>query len=212
MKQSLQVIENYRFGAEDFVGGEAALDFVNTVSGRDESAPRDRLDSYERLLDWAAHANLLPGKRLRALARHAQSDPGGAARALERAKRLREALFAIVSALAAGRSPPARGARSPARTLARRRDGAGISLRRGPVLAGRRGGGRRPRPDRGDHRLAHGQRGVAGARRPAAHLPGPGLRLDFHRPLEGGPPPLVRHGGLRQRREVAAPLRAVRAR
>src|SRR5688500_18248789 len=106
MKQSLQVIENYRFGAEDFVGGEAALDFVNTVSGRDESAPRDRLDSYERLLDWAAHANLLPGKRLRALARHAQSDPGGAARALERAKRLREALFAIVADLAAGRSPP----------------------------------------------------------------------------------------------------------
>ena len=74
MKQSLQVIENYQFGDEDFVGGEAALDFVNTVSGRDESAPRDRLDSYERLLDWAAHANLLPGKRLRALARHAQSD------------------------------------------------------------------------------------------------------------------------------------------
>jgi predicted RNA-binding Zn ribbon-like protein len=106
MKPSLQVIENYRFGAEDFVGGEAALDFVNTVSGRDESAPRDRLDSYERLLDWAAHANLLPGKRLRALARRAQSDPGGAARALERAKRLREGLFAIVSALAAGRSPP----------------------------------------------------------------------------------------------------------
>ena len=107
MKQTLQVIENHRFADEDFVGGEAALDFVNTVSGRDDSAPRDRLDSYERLLDWAAHANLLPGKRLRALARHAQTDPAGAARALERAKRLRETLFAIVSALAAGRSPPA---------------------------------------------------------------------------------------------------------
>ena len=106
MKPSLQVIENYRFGAEDFVGGEAALDFVNTVSGRDESAPRDRLDSYERLLDWAAHANLLPGKRLRALARRAQEEPAAAARALARAKRLREAMFDIVAALAADRNPP----------------------------------------------------------------------------------------------------------
>lgn len=106
MKQTLTVIENFRFGEADFVAGEPALDFVNTVSGRDQSAPRDRLDSYERLLDWAAHANLLPGKRLRALSRRAQEEPAAAARALTRAKRLREALFDIVSALAAGRNPP----------------------------------------------------------------------------------------------------------
>ena len=106
MKQNLQVIENHRFSEQDFVGGDAALDFINTVAGRDRSSPRDRIDSYERLLEWAAHANLLPGKRLRGLARSAQRDPSAAARALARAKALREALFAIVSALAAGRTPP----------------------------------------------------------------------------------------------------------
>ena len=69
MKQSLQVIAGHRFTERDFVGGDAALDFINTVAGRDQTVPRDYLDSYERLLEWAAHANLLPGKHLRALAR-----------------------------------------------------------------------------------------------------------------------------------------------
>ena len=107
MKQTLQVIENHRFSERDFIAGEAALDFINTMAGRDQSSPRDRLDSYERLLEWAAHANLLPGKRLRALARLAQAEPAAAAKALARAKMLREALFAVVSALAAGRAPAA---------------------------------------------------------------------------------------------------------
>jgi predicted RNA-binding Zn ribbon-like protein len=105
MKQFLQVISNHRFAERDFVGGDAALDFINTVSGRDQAAPRDRLDSYERLLEWAAHANLLPGRLLRALARKAQAEPAAAAKALGRAKRLRESMFALVSACAAGRTP-----------------------------------------------------------------------------------------------------------
>ena len=105
MKQVLQVIAGHRFTERDFVGGDAALDFINTVAGRDQAAPRDRLDSYARLLEWAAHANLLPGKQLRALARRAQEEPAAALKALARAKVLRESLFAIVSALAAGRAP-----------------------------------------------------------------------------------------------------------
>ena len=106
MKQSLQVIVGHRFTERDFVGGDAALDFINTVAGRDQSAPRDRLDSYERLLEWAAHANLLPGKQLRALARRAQGEPAAALKALARAKALRETLFMIFSALSGGRAPP----------------------------------------------------------------------------------------------------------
>jgi predicted RNA-binding Zn ribbon-like protein len=105
MKQTLRVIVNHRFSERDFVGGEAALDFINTVSGRDQAAPRDRLDSYDRLLEWAAHANLLPGRLLRALAQKAQAEPAAAARALDRAKRLRESLFTLVSAVAAGKAP-----------------------------------------------------------------------------------------------------------
>jgi len=107
MKPDLQVIENHRFTDRDFIAGEASLDFINTLAGRDRSEPRDRLDGYGRLLEWAAHANLLPGKRLRGLAHLAQAEPAAAAKALARAKMLRESLFAVVAALAAGRAPTA---------------------------------------------------------------------------------------------------------
>jgi predicted RNA-binding Zn ribbon-like protein len=97
----------HRFTRRDFVGGDAALDFVNTVTGRDQ-APRDRLDSYPRLLEWAERARLLPSRHLRALARRAVRQPAAAAIALTRAKVLREALFALLTRIVSGRAPPRR--------------------------------------------------------------------------------------------------------
>src|SRR5213082_3214051 len=62
MKSYLPVkIESRRFSKGDLVGGDAALDFINTVTGRDQS-PRDWLDSYTRLLEWAAPGASLTGK------------------------------------------------------------------------------------------------------------------------------------------------------
>ena len=98
-------VESHDFAARDFIGGDAALDFVNTVSGRDES-PRDWLDSYTRLLEWATLVRLLPERNLRALTRKMHDEPGAAGRALMRAKELREELFALVSAIVAGDAPP----------------------------------------------------------------------------------------------------------
>ena len=99
------VVEAHQFSARDIIGGDAALDFVNTVTGRDES-PRDWLDSYERLLDWASLAQLLPQRNLRTLTRRARSAPAEAARALTQAKVFREALFALLNAIIAGNAPP----------------------------------------------------------------------------------------------------------
>lgn len=106
MNRSLQVIEAHAFEPDDYVGGDAAIDFVNTVTGRD-AMPRDWLDGYARLVEWAGKAKLLPAGSLRALARKAKREPAAAARALGRAKALREALFDLLSAVAAGRAPPA---------------------------------------------------------------------------------------------------------
>jgi predicted RNA-binding Zn ribbon-like protein len=106
MKPALPVvIETEQFTERYFIGGDAALDFVNTVAGRDQ-VPRDRLDSYTRLLEWAALAQLLPEKILRSLTRKAQQEPQAAAAALTRAKVLREAMFALVTAIASGNTPP----------------------------------------------------------------------------------------------------------
>ena len=106
MKSHLPVkIESRRFSKGDLVGGDAALDFINTVTGRDQS-PRDWLDSYTRLLEWAALVHLLPEKILRALARKARTAPTAAATALARAKVLREMLFALVAGIVSGSAPP----------------------------------------------------------------------------------------------------------
>ena len=82
-------VEAHEFAAADFIGGDPSLDFINTVTGRDET-PRDWLDSYARLLEWAKLAALLPDKQARALARMSEEQPAAATRALTRAKQLRE--------------------------------------------------------------------------------------------------------------------------
>lgn len=106
MKSALQVtIEAHEFSDRDFVGGDAALDFVNTVTGRDQT-PRDWLDSYERLLDWCEQVQLVPGRLLETLRRKARREPAAATAALGRAKELREAMFAVAAALASNESAP----------------------------------------------------------------------------------------------------------
>src|SRR5438067_13762955 len=105
MKSVLQVnIEPHQFRSRDTIGGDPALDFVNTVTGRDQS-PRDWLDSYARLLEWAAFVHLLPKKVLRALANNAKKEPDAAAIALARAKVLRESLFELVTRIVSRRAP-----------------------------------------------------------------------------------------------------------
>jgi predicted RNA-binding Zn ribbon-like protein len=109
MKSTTPVtIEAHEFSPRDFIGGDAALDFVNTVTGRDQT-PRDWLDSYSRLIDWAGHVQLAPAEVLRTLKRKASSKPDLAAAALERAKELREALFDLVTRIVAGEAPSRNG-------------------------------------------------------------------------------------------------------
>jgi predicted RNA-binding Zn ribbon-like protein len=99
------IIAGRAFAAKDIIGGDAALDFINTVAGRDR-VPRDWLDGYPRLLEWAELVELIPPRALRALATKAQKEPAAAAFALERAKQLREALFALITGIISGSSPP----------------------------------------------------------------------------------------------------------
>ena len=106
MKSTLPVtIESHRFATRDIIGGDSALDFINTVTGRDQ-LPRDWLDSYTRLLEWAALVRLLPENILRALTRRAKTEPKAAAAALTRAKVFRETLFALLKGIVSGSAPP----------------------------------------------------------------------------------------------------------
>ena len=106
MKVVFPVVEAHTFVKKNFVGGDASLDFINTVNGRDQ-IPRDWLDGYPRLLEWASKAALLPPNVIRVLEKCARAEPVAASKALERAKELREALFLVTTNIIAGRAPAA---------------------------------------------------------------------------------------------------------
>ena len=94
------------FQPKDFVGGHAALDFANTVTARDTS-PRDWLDGYPRLIEWARQAGVVDSRVGAQLLASADHTPREAAATLGRARKLREALHDVFVALLVRRSVPA---------------------------------------------------------------------------------------------------------
>jgi predicted RNA-binding Zn ribbon-like protein len=89
----------------DLVGGHVVLDLVNTVTGRD-SRPTDWLENHDRFLAWAALTDAFDGDSLQKLDRMSKSDPHAATRALNRLRRLREAVYEVaVAAIRAEAAP-----------------------------------------------------------------------------------------------------------
>ena len=89
------------------LAGHPALDFANTVDPREGEGRVDYLRSFEDLIDWANGAGVLRKNAARLAARIAAADGRGAARALDRAVALREAIYRIFAAVAARRPVPA---------------------------------------------------------------------------------------------------------
>jgi predicted RNA-binding Zn ribbon-like protein len=87
-----------------FVGGEACLDFVNTVDWTPDGPIRERLTSYPRLVEWAGTAGLVSPGGTAALVRRAAQRPAEARSVLAEALALRAALHRAFSAAAAGRA------------------------------------------------------------------------------------------------------------
>jgi predicted RNA-binding Zn ribbon-like protein len=82
------------------LGGALCLDLANTVDWRSTERARDWLEAYDDLLAWAEALAIMPRHVIAGLRAQAQRDPAGAARLLHRAKLLREAVYAVFSALA----------------------------------------------------------------------------------------------------------------
>jgi predicted RNA-binding Zn ribbon-like protein len=85
----------------DLDGGRLCLDFANTLSQRNG----EHLASYAALLAFARQAGLLSQAEADRLLRQAERQPREAEALLRRAHSLRSALYAIFSAVAAGRAP-----------------------------------------------------------------------------------------------------------
>jgi predicted RNA-binding Zn ribbon-like protein len=100
-------IESHAFSPADFVGGEPALDFANTIAGWNGN-PRDWLDSYDSLAGWARQAGVIPDELSAALRRQAEIEPKAAGMALRQARSLREDIHEYFCAIARETTPDSR--------------------------------------------------------------------------------------------------------
>jgi len=91
-----------------FNAGRLCLDFANTVRSRPSSDRLDLIGAYEDLLAWARQATILTPGEAATLANAAHQGARAAGEALTRARILRESMYAVFSARAAGLpAPPA---------------------------------------------------------------------------------------------------------
>lgn len=88
------------------IGGDAVLDFVNTISWRGDIERRlDRLASYDQFLVWAARAELIDTDGLATLARLAGAKPAVAKRAIAAALAFREEIHDFLVGLLTAENP-----------------------------------------------------------------------------------------------------------
>lgn len=90
----------------EFTGGNLSLDFTNTVDDRGTGQPKDLLSNYADLIRWSEEAGVLTAREADRLRRRAAESPGHAKTALRSAQQLREAIYAVFSAIAERRAVP----------------------------------------------------------------------------------------------------------
>ena len=94
----------------ELVAGRLCLDFVNTLNGsRETGETEEKLAGYGDLVAWGRQAGVVTEREARELLGAAERDPAAAARALARARSLREAVYRIFYSLAHDGRPPAKG-------------------------------------------------------------------------------------------------------
>ncbi len=89
-----------------FNAGRLCLDFANTVRSRPSSDRLDLIATYSDLLGWARQATILTPGEAALLADTARQGVRAVAEALSQARALREAMYAVFSARAAGLPAP----------------------------------------------------------------------------------------------------------
>jgi predicted RNA-binding Zn ribbon-like protein len=79
----------------DLSGGDLCLDFANTGSGRSVGPFQEKLRDYGDLVTWAERVERVDAAGAAQLRKAARRSPDEAARVLERARELREALYRL---------------------------------------------------------------------------------------------------------------------
>jgi predicted RNA-binding Zn ribbon-like protein len=85
-----------------FVGGDPAIDLVNTVDWTSRGLENERLGDYERLTRWAEEAGVVSSRAAAALRKRAAAHPREAETAYRSALRARELLARLFGEIATG--------------------------------------------------------------------------------------------------------------
>jgi predicted RNA-binding Zn ribbon-like protein len=88
------------------LGERLCLNFANTVDPRQGDHPREFLTGYPDLVAWSARVGVIDRSAAQELAAAAERDPAAADQVYAEAVELREALYAVFSAVAAGVAAP----------------------------------------------------------------------------------------------------------
>lgn len=89
----------------ELMAGALPLDFVNTIHEYGAADPREELESYQDLLAFGQQSGAITTRQAKALHKVAQSHPNPAEKVLAEARKSRDALFRMFSAIAGGKSP-----------------------------------------------------------------------------------------------------------
>ena len=92
---------NKTLGGLQLVGGSPCLDFINT-EGAVRNGPPERIDSYPTLLSWSVLAGVLSEEEAERTMVTTKARPALSTSVFDRAIKLREALYGIISATVRG--------------------------------------------------------------------------------------------------------------
>jgi predicted RNA-binding Zn ribbon-like protein len=100
MVEHAEWVDGFRLPA--WWGGHPVLDFCNTYAGWDGYESGDYLKTYEHLAVWSGRHGLLPAQRVTDLRCRASREGDAALAVLERTRRFRGALYAVLRYRAPG--------------------------------------------------------------------------------------------------------------
>ncbi|MGA7927319.1 MAG: ABATE domain-containing protein [Candidatus Sulfotelmatobacter sp.] len=90
----------------ELIGGNVCLDFINTLDDRPSGKPKELLKDYFELARFGEDTGILTPEQLDFFYENVHLMPEEAADALRRAINLREAMYAVFSALVKGQTVP----------------------------------------------------------------------------------------------------------
>jgi predicted RNA-binding Zn ribbon-like protein len=90
----------------ELIGGNVCLDFINTLDDRPSGKPKELLEDYYELARFGEDTGILTPQQLDFFYENVHLMPEEAADALRRAIHLREAMYAVFSALVKGQTVP----------------------------------------------------------------------------------------------------------